>query len=156
MPGVQAVFAALRAQRDGVATVILPAHNNDAVVFLIDQVVSQRQIVGDDLHRFTAQFLPKQECGRTAVYDDAFARVHQLRSRARNPYLLIVVLRLVNIHWRPARALLADGFCAVADFFQLAAFVEFVDIASCRRRRNSQPGNHLLHGDKSRLCQQIQ
>jgi hypothetical protein len=47
-----------------------------------------------------------------------------------------VVLRLVNIHRRPARALLADGFRAVADFFQFAAFVQLVDIASCRRRRN--------------------
>ena len=32
------------------------AHDNHAVMLLVDQVVSQRQIVGDDLHRFAAQF----------------------------------------------------------------------------------------------------
>ena len=37
----------------------------------------------------------------------------------------------------PARALLTDSFRTVANFFQLAAFVEFIDIASCRRWRNS-------------------
>ena len=120
------------AEGDGVAAVVLPAHDNHAVVFLVDQVVGQRQIVSDDLHRFAAQFTPQQKGGGAAVDDDALTRRDQLRSGARNTHFFIQILRLVDIHRRPAGALLANGFRAIAYLFQFAAFIQLVDITSGR------------------------
>ncbi len=56
--------------------------------------------------------------------------INQLRGRSCNTYFFIVILRLVQIHRRPARALLGNSFCAIAHLFEFAAFVQFVDITS--------------------------
>ena len=118
------------AEGDGVAAVVLAAHDNHAVMLLVDQVVSQRQIVGDDLHRFAAQFPTQQKGGGAAVNDDALTRRDQLRSGACNTHFFIQILRLVDVHRRPAGALFANGFRAITNLFQFAAFIQLVDITS--------------------------
>ena len=55
-----------------------------------------------------------------------------------------------------ARALLGNSFCAIAHFFQFAAFVKFIDIASRSGRRNSQTLNDFLNGHKAQLCEHFQ
>ncbi|MPN44439.1 hypothetical protein SDC9_192004 [bioreactor metagenome] len=126
--GIQAIFTALRAKRDGLAFVILPSHDDHAVMLLVDQIVRQWQIIGDDLHRLAAHFATQQESGRSAVDHYAFTRIHKLGCCLGNANFFIVVLRLVKIHWRPARPLLGNSFCAVAYFLEFAAFVELVDV----------------------------
>nr|CRJ33170.1 Uncharacterised protein [Salmonella enterica subsp. enterica serovar Typhi] len=125
-------------------------------MLLIDQIIRQRQIVGNDLYRLPAHFAPQQESGGAAVNHYALTRVYQLRRRFRDAYFFIVVLRLVQIHRRPAGPLLGNGLCAVAHFFKFSAFVELVDVAARRRRGDSQTLNHVFDGNKAQLCQHIQ
>jgi hypothetical protein len=59
--GIEAIFTALRAQGDGLRLVVLSAHDDHAFVFLFDKVVGERQVVSDDLYRFTADFAPNRK-----------------------------------------------------------------------------------------------
>ncbi|MNN85715.1 hypothetical protein D3C81_2030360 [compost metagenome] len=61
MSGIQAILAALWAQRDGLTFVVLSPHDDHAFMLLVDQKIRQRQVVGDDLHRFATHFAAKQE-----------------------------------------------------------------------------------------------
>ena len=119
-------------------------------------VLADAKIADAVSYTHLTHFPPKQKRGGAAVDDYAFARINQLRGRFSDTYFFIVILRLMQIHRRPARALLGNSFCAIAHFFQFAAFVKFIDIASRSGRRNSQTLNDFLNGHKAQLCEHFQ
>jgi hypothetical protein len=111
-----------------VAAVVLAAHDNHAVMLLVDQVVGQRQIVGDDLHRFAAQFPTQQKGGGAAVDDDALTRISCEAARAIRTFSSRFCAWWIFIGVQRGRCSLS--FRAIANLFQFAAFIQLVDITS--------------------------
>lgn len=130
MSGIQAVFATAGAEHDGAAAIILPARDNHAVVLLVNRIINQRRIVGDDLYRSAARLPPQQKGGGAAVNDSTFPRRDQLRSGMCNTHFFIQTLHLVDVHWRPTGALLTNGFRAITNLFQFATSIQLVGTTS--------------------------